>query len=72
MSYQPKRRWVCMDVITDRFCKGSETYCQYDHKGQRQGQHSVACGWKVIIDADSWRARSDFDVAPRNQVGESE
>lgn len=60
MSYQPVRRWWCFSLDLEDWAVGSETYCQFG----RHGEHSVVCGWKVLVDADSWRLRSDFAVTP--------
>ena len=61
MGYQPIRRWFCAELNTREFAAGSETYCRFG----RHGEHNVACGWKVIIDADSY-----FGVVPRTQTTE--
>lgn len=50
MSYQPKRRWWCFTAATDldEWAVGHKARCRFSR------EHSVACGWKVLIDADSW------------------
>jgi hypothetical protein len=52
--------WVCFSARQLDGCTGPKT-------GSLREAHRD-CGWKIIIDADSWRARSDFDVLPRQEA----